>query len=118
MIKRAVILLLIMLTGCPGKGREGAESGSRRAVYIDNSRLCFSVDKNEVLSRYVLSTNAQQYNELLSGDFAHLIYPETCFTVTLEAGISYGTSYTINGKHYYYTFIIDKAGNVLDLGRN
>lgn len=110
--------LLLFLAGCPGKGREGAESGERQAIYVDGNRVCFTIDKNDVLNRYILSTNGREDKKLLVGDFKHLIYPSTCFTVNLEIGVVYGTSYTLNGKNHYYTFIITNDGKVLDLGKS
>lgn len=110
--------LLLFLAGCPGKDREGAESGERRAIYVDNNRVCFTTDKNDVLNRYILSTNSIENKKLLVGDFKHLTYPSTCFTVNLEKGLVYGASYTLNGKNHYYTFIITNDGKVLDLGKS
>lgn len=110
--------LLLLLAGCPGKGREGAESGERRAIYVDGNHVCFTIDKNDVLNRYILSTNGREYKKLIVGDFKHLIYPNTCFTVTLEKGVVYGASYTLNAKNHYYTFIITNDGKVLDLGKS
>jgi hypothetical protein len=110
------IPILFLLTGCPGKGREGAESGMRQAIYIDGNRVCFTVNKNDVLSHYGLSTNGKEYKILLDGDFKQLTYPDTCFSVTFSKGVVYGTSYTLNGNNYYYTFIIDNDGIIRDLG--
>ncbi|MEN0579733.1 putative T6SS immunity periplasmic lipoprotein [Phytobacter palmae] len=116
MIKYFFVLpIVILLTGCPGKGREGAETGERQSIYIDNGRVCFTVNKKDILSRYVLSTNGSNYKELLVGDGVRLSYPDSCFSVSLEKGIIYGVSYTLNEKNYYYTFILDNDGNVLDL---
>ncbi len=99
-MKKSIFFLpiLLFLAGCPGKGREGAESGERRAIYVDGSRVCFTIDKNDVLTRYILSTNGREYKKLLVGDFKYLTYPSTCFTVNLEKGLVYGASYTLNGK--------------------
>jgi hypothetical protein len=71
-----------------------------------------------VLNRYILSTNGREGKKLLVGDFKHLTYPSTCFTVNLEKGVVYGASYTLNGKNHYYTFIITHDGTVLDLGKS
>lgn len=111
------LLLTLLLTGCPGKGKEGAESGERQSIYVDGSRVCFTVNKIDTLSRYILSSNGETYAELLKGDFLALSYPDTCFAVSLNKGTVYGASYTVNNINYYYTFIIDNSGNILDLGR-
>lgn len=106
--------LFILLTGCPAKNKEGAESGERRAIDVSDNQICFSKQKNDVLSRYVLSMNKKGYSVLLVGDFKHLIYPETCVKSHLEKGITYAASYTLNDKNYYYTFILDDNGRVRD----
>ncbi len=116
MVKYFFVLPIVMLlTGCPGKGREGAETGERQSIYIDNGRVCFTVNPKDILSRYVLSTDGSDYKELLVGDGVHLSYPDSCFSVNLDKGIVYGVSYTLNEKNYYYTFILDSNGKALDL---
>ncbi|WMY76504.1 hypothetical protein RHD99_11495 [Buttiauxella selenatireducens] len=107
--------LVVFLTGCPG--RDGLKMSEHRQVSVDGDRVCFTVDKQDVLSRYQLATNGQDYKVLLSANPVRLSYPDTCFTTHLEAGVTYGVSYALNGKNYFYTFIIDREGNVLDLGK-
>ncbi|HDR2628021.1 TPA: hypothetical protein QCI66_004336 [Enterobacter cancerogenus] len=116
-MKKLVLLLplLVLLTGCPG--RDGLKMGERRSIYVDGDRVCFTVNKDDVLSRYQLATNGQDYKLLFSGDAVRLSYPDTCFTAALEQAVTYGASYALNGKNYTYTFIIDHEGNVIDLGR-
>jgi hypothetical protein len=111
------LLSILFLAGCPGKGKEGAASGLRQSLYINDGLVCFTVDKKDVLSRYVLASNGKDHTELLKGDFMALSYPATCFNVNLTKGTVYGASYTLNNKNFYYTFIIDNQGNILDLGR-
>lgn len=111
-----MLTAVLFLAGCPGKGKEGEEAGIRQSIFINGNYVCFSLNKDHVLSRFILSTNGKQYKELLKGDYQHLSYPDTCFTVKFDRGVVYGTSYTIDHHHYYYTFIIDSEGNVLDLG--
>lgn len=116
MKKLLLIPLIVMLTGCPGKGKEGAQYGKRRAIDIDGNRLCFSLDKNDVLENYSLALNNNASDEILSGYSSPLNYPDTCFTVNLETALVYGARYTLNQKLYYYTFIIDNDGQAIDLG--
>lgn len=118
MKKLLIIPLVILLTGCPGKGKEGAQYGERKAIHIEGNRICFTLDKHEVLESYNLSPNQDANNKLLRNYYAQLIYPDTCFHVNLEKAVVYGTRYTINQKKYYYTFIIDNHGQVIDLGWN
>ncbi|MCK6953315.1 putative T6SS immunity periplasmic lipoprotein [Enterobacter bugandensis] len=113
----SLLLSIICLAGCPVKGKEGAASGERRSIYVYDGRVCFSVDKKDILSRYVLASNGKNYSELLKGDLAVLSYPATCFNVSLNKGVVYGAHYTLNKKNFYYTFIVDNQGNILDLGR-
>ena len=113
----SLLLSAIFLTGCPGKGKEGAASGERQSIYVYDGLVCFTVDKKDILRRYVLASNGKDYSELLNGDFLALSYPNTCFNVNLTKGTVYGAHYTLNKKNFYYTFIIDNQGNILDLGR-
>ena len=112
-----VTLAALLLTGCPRAGKEGEQYGARRAVFINGNNICFTVDKKETLSRYNLYGGYTDNNPLLVGDFESRTYPHTCFEVHLESGLVYSTSYTLNGKNYYYTFIRDKSGNIIDLAR-
>lgn len=118
MKKILMIPLIVLLVGCPGKGKEGAQYGERRAVYIKGNRVCFTLDKSEVLEDYSLAPNHNAFNILLNNNSSHLHYPDTCFNVNLEKAIVYGVDYTVNQKMYYYTFIIDNHGQVIDLGWN
>ncbi|WP_246316638.1 putative T6SS immunity periplasmic lipoprotein [Scandinavium goeteborgense] len=99
-MKNFIFLLpvIFLLTGCPGADREGAESGERRSVFIDGNNICFTVNKSEVLSRYILSTNDDTYKQLLVNDLVKLSYPDTCFKTQFESGVVYGVSYTLNKK--------------------
>lgn len=111
-----VIPLIILITGCPGKGKEGAQYGEIRAIDIDGNRICFSMDKKDVLESYTLSASDDYFNKLLRNYTANLSYPDTCFTVNLEKAEVYGTRYKLNQKWYHYSFIIDNDGQAIDLG--
>lgn len=119
MMNKPILLLSIifLLCGCPGAGREGAESGERRSVFIDGDNICFTINKAEILSRYILSTNDNDNKKLLVNDFVNLSYPNTCFKTHFEKGVVYGVSYTINKENYYDTFIFDKDDRIIYLGR-
>lgn len=116
-MKKLILLIpmAVLLSGCPG--RDGMKMSERRSIYIEGDRVCFTVGKQDVLTRYVFTTNGQNYKVLFSADAVHLSYPETCFPVKLERGVMYGANYALNGKNYSYTFIIDNEGTILDLGR-
>ncbi|WP_159339170.1 MULTISPECIES: putative T6SS immunity periplasmic lipoprotein [Leclercia] len=111
-----LIALILILTGCPGKGKEGAQYGERRAIHIESNRVCFTLNENDVLDSYSLSPNHDAFNKLLRNYSTHLKYPDTCFNVNFEKAVVYGTRYTLNQKMYYYTFLIDKDGQIIDLG--
>lgn len=116
MKKVLLIPLIALLIGCPGKGKEGAQYGQRKAIHVNGNRVCFTMDKNDVLESYSLAPNRNVFDELLRSYASHLYYPDTCFTVNLERAVVYGVDYKINQKHYYYTFIIDNDGQALDIG--
>lgn len=116
MKKLLILPLIFLLTGCPGKGKEGAQYGERKAIHIDGNRVCFTLDKNDVLESYSLAPNSNVFNELLRSYSSHLYYPDTCFTVNLEKAVVYGVDFKLNQKNYYYTFIIDNDGQAIDTG--
>jgi len=109
----ALVPLCLLLAGCPGGSREGKELGEWRPISIGTNSICFSVNSKDVLSRYVLTSHENGYQQLLIGDFAHLSYPDTCFNPKLKSGADYAASYTLNNKVYYYTFTIDNHGGVV-----
>ena len=109
-----LIPIIVLLSGCPGK--DGLKMGEIRSIYVDGDRVCFTVNKQDVVTRYLLATNGQDYKVLTSADAVRLSYPDSCVTVNLEQGVMYGASYALNGKNYTYTFIIDKENTVIDLG--
>ena len=109
-----LIPIVFLLSGCPGK--DGLKMGEIRSIYVDDDRICFTVNKQDVVTRYRLATNGQDYKVLISANPVRLSYPDSCFTVNLEQGVMYGASYALNGKNYTYTFIIDKENTVISLG--
>ena len=113
-MKKLLIPFILILAGCPGGERLG--SGEWKSIYIDGDNVCFTVKKEEVLTRYSLATNGKDYKRLIVDEHVSLSYPNTCFTVHLEKGIMYAASYALNNKNYTYSFIIDNDGRVLDLG--
>lgn len=114
-MKKLIFLIPIvtLLSGCPGK--DGLKSGEHRSIYVKGDRVCFTVNKQDVLTRYLLATNGQDYKVLLSADSIHLSYPDSCVTVHLDQGVMYGATYALNGKNYFDTFIIDKENTVIGL---
>lgn len=106
----ALFPLCLLLTGCPGSHREGAELGEWKPISISANSVCFSVKPKDVLSRYTLTVHENGYEQLLLGDFVHLSYPNTCFNIQFNPGSAYAANYTLNNKVYYYTFVVDKSG--------
>lgn len=114
--KSLLILPLVgLLVGCPG--RHGLKKSKHQSVYFDGQRVCFTVDKRKILTHYELTRNLPEYKFLLYGDSVNLTYPNTCITVSLKKAVVYNADYTVDGKNWYYTFIIDNDSAVLDLGR-
>jgi hypothetical protein len=116
-MKKLILLIpiVVLLSGCPGK--DGLMMGEQRSIYVDGDRVCFSVSKQDVLTRYLLATNGKDYKVLLSADSVHLSYPDSCVTAHLEQGVRYAATYALNGKNYVDTFIIDKENTVIGLGK-
>ncbi|WMY72636.1 hypothetical protein RHD99_14235 [Buttiauxella selenatireducens] len=116
-MKKLLLPVCIFLMGC--------QSGADKLVYrewkwisVDLERVCFSVNKNDILDYYYLSSNKNnQVNELLvtGSKSLHLSYPDTCINIKLEKGYQYYSKYTLNGINYRYNFFIDNNWNVISL---
>lgn len=112
----AIVPFILALTGCPGGSHEGAELGASRWISVDKDRVCFSLDRHDLLSRYYLESNEQNQTVILASPArkpVSLAYPNSCFTVNLATGFQYGALYTLNGQRYHYEFLIDNNGNVV-----
>ena len=110
------IIMCFFLTGCPGKG-EGLEIGQWRAILVDDRRVCFSLNKEDVLSAWYLESNENNGSTiLLSSEHqtVSMTYPATCISISLKKGYQYGTTYTLNGVNYHYEFFIDNNWNVVN----
>ena len=112
-----LIFLCTLLTGCPGGNREGKEIGDYKPFYVTRGNICFSVNKNDVLSRYTLYSNQGGEKRLVVNDRVKLSYPDTCINVDLNMGYQYSSSYNLNGINYHYDFFIDNNGSVTGLNQ-
>ncbi len=112
-MKKKVLFLPLALTivGCPG---EKITIPEQRSVMINENHLCFSVDKHDVLNRYVVSsTQKGKYKEFAAADLKSFSYPESCIEIALPAGYAYEVSYTLNERDYYYPFFKDNDGRIM-----
>jgi hypothetical protein len=100
-----------LLTGCPGGNREGKEIGEFKPFHVDKGRVCFSVDKRDVLNRYSLYSNYDGEKRLAVNEGLKLSYPDTCINVILDTDYRYSSSYNLNGINYHYEFFIDNNWN-------
>lgn len=115
-MKRLIVLISLcpLLSGCVG---ESVGVGEWRSLYIHGNRVCFTVDKSDVLTRYALtSTQGGEYKELAVTDHTALSYPDTCINIELTPGYIYQASYTMNGSNFQYSFFIDNDGKLTELG--
>ncbi|MDK9357379.1 MULTISPECIES: putative T6SS immunity periplasmic lipoprotein [Lelliottia] len=115
-MKRILIPFVLLLAGCPRGEKLGA--GEWKPIYIDGDTVCFTVKKEEVLTRYSLANNGKAYQRLIADEHVNLSYPHTCFIVKLEKGVLYSATYSLNNENYQYSFIIDNDGHLLDFGSN
>lgn len=98
-----------ILTGCGA----GDRAAPWRSILVDKEKVCFSVNKDDVLSRYNISvTQDGKYKEYASEQTLSLSYPASCVKLALTPGYTYGVSYTLNNINYRYVFFIDNGWNV------
>ena len=116
-MKRILVLpLCLVLSGCPSG--DHFNIGQWRVVSVDHRRICFTVDKSDVLTRYHLGLNesGKETTILDSGyDPVSLAYPATCMNTELKTGSEYYVVYELNGIKYRYEFIIDNTWKVFGL---
>ncbi|WP_324723384.1 putative T6SS immunity periplasmic lipoprotein [Lelliottia sp. JS-SCA-14] len=112
-MKRLIIIPLIcLLSGCPG-GRPAPEIGY---TYINGERLCFSVNKKDVLNYYRIESDQEEgYSVIKHDSNLNLSYPDDCINIKWEYGYSYAISYGLNGKHYIHEFFINNNGQLREL---
>ncbi|MEE9682873.1 putative T6SS immunity periplasmic lipoprotein [Lelliottia amnigena] len=112
-MKRLVIIpLILLLSGCPG-GRPAPEN---RYTYISNERLCFSVDKKDVLNYYRIESDQEKgYTTIKHDTNLKLSYPDDCINIKWKYGYSYAVSYGLNGENYVHEFFINNNGQLREL---
>ncbi|MFJ3455695.1 putative T6SS immunity periplasmic lipoprotein [Scandinavium goeteborgense] len=102
-----LIPLVFMLTGCPG----GPPVPEHRSVFMQNDVICFSINKNDVLTHYnIYYTPKRIYTKIRTAERLHLSYPDTCIKVKFKNGYEYNIYYGLNGKTYTDNFFIDHDG--------
>ncbi|WP_414164330.1 putative T6SS immunity periplasmic lipoprotein [Superficieibacter sp. BNK-5] len=114
-MKKIMLILPVafMLAGCPGCPR-GPEP---RATFINGERLCFSIDKKDVLNYYTISSSeSSDYEKLRWEERLHRSYPDTCIKIKFKFGYTYYIRYGLNNESYEHDFFIDNNGNLTHLG--
>lgn len=112
-MKRLIILLSFLLSGCPG----GNPAPHPRATFIDGEHLCFSLDSKDVLDYYRIESNENIKNSLITyEDDLHLSYPNDCISFKWRYGYSYAITYSLNNNKYVHEFFIDNNGRLTHLG--
>lgn len=107
----SIFSVVFILTGCPG----GKPAPHARYTYINDEKLCFSVDKKDVLNYYRIESNQEEgYVVIKNDEGLHLIYPDNCINVKWKYGYNYAVSYGLNDKSYIHRFFIDNNGRLTD----
>lgn len=105
--------LISLLIGCPG----GPRAPEPRATFINGERLCFSIDKKDVLSYYTISSSESSDHEKLRWEEGlHRSYPDTCIKMKFKFGYIYYINYGLNNRDYEHDFFIDNNGYLIHLG--
>lgn len=104
------IPFLFILTGCPGVGDRVPP---RRAIPVTKDRICFSVNKNDVVNFYKISSVQQDvYKVFAAKGNVTLSGSDSCLNLSLPPGYSYAVKYALNNQYYTYGFFIDNDGNI------
>ncbi|MRS91094.1 hypothetical protein GJV04_13805 [Enterobacteriaceae bacterium RIT714] len=112
MKKLAILPVIYLLSGCPGGGNPVPHP---RATFINGNHLCFSTNKDDVLSYYRIESNEREkFNTVGYDDNLNLSYPDDCINFKWKKGYSYAISYGLNGKNYVHEFVIDSNGKLTD----
>lgn len=109
MKKLFALSFILILTGCPGGGKQAS---IHRSVFMQGNTICFTINKNDILERYsIYYWPNKKYTVLKAKDNISLSYPETCTNVKLPKGYNYNIAYSLNGISYSDSFFIDNDGN-------
>lgn len=117
MKKLLMLPFIFTISGCPG-GADRLAFGEWRWVSVDSERVCFSVDKKDVLNYYSISSNKDNKINFTSDSGykkIYVSYPDTCINVKLEKGYQYYSNFTLNDKNFRYNFFIDNNWNIVSL---
>ncbi|MCF6687283.1 putative T6SS immunity periplasmic lipoprotein [Raoultella terrigena] len=112
---RAVVICFF-LTGCLSGNRTAYDHW--RWLNVDRERICYSINKKELLTSYYLESNERNKpNIILSSgrSSVNLSYPDTCINIKLKSGYQYEALFVLDDIHYRYDFFIDNNWNVVDL---
>ena len=111
-MKRLIIVpVIFLLSGCPG----GNPAPHPRATFINGDRLCFSIDKKDLLNYYTVdeSENGKIQTVVSSGyNKLNSSYPDNCIDVKWKSNHTYVVNYGLNDKKYVYEFFTDSNGKL------
>lgn len=110
-----IFILCILITGCPG----GNRAPKNRFTFINGNRLCFSIDKNDVLNFYTIYSSKDHKITIVTGSGYNnldISYPDTCLNIKWENGRTYVIHYGLNNKKYVHQFDVDNNGKQINLG--
>jgi hypothetical protein len=115
-----VVTFILLLPGCLLVNHKGTNIGELREISVNHEMVCYSLNKNDVLTSYYLESNEMPNKIILASDIRRPVkyyYPNTCLKIKLIAGYQYSTLYTLNNSTYHYEFFIDNNWNVVNLSR-
>ncbi|WP_186370593.1 MULTISPECIES: putative T6SS immunity periplasmic lipoprotein [Enterobacteriaceae] len=109
MNKLVILPVILLLSGCPG----GNPAPHPRATFINGDRLCFSIDKKDLLNYYTVdeSENGKIQTVVSSGyNKLNSSYPNNCIDVKWKSNHTYVVNYGLNDKKYVHEFFTDSNG--------
>ncbi|WP_336983527.1 MULTISPECIES: putative T6SS immunity periplasmic lipoprotein [unclassified Cedecea] len=110
-MKNLMLVLIFLISGCVGDRLEFRNAGT---VYQKNSNvICIKSKEGDVITYYLLTSSEDTYRQsLFFENYVQKKYPDHCFNLTLNKGVTYNLLFRMNNVKYRVNFALDDDGRI------